>query len=260
MSILIKRFKLEGFVRTILRSTILLVLAESALAQLSDNIRISSQVLGYDLQYRVHAPDNLETLNDIPVLFVTDGHSYIKQGKLPRQLNRLMNADRIKPLVTVFVDARDPDDLDNNRRNSQFMCNRKYHNFFRHELIPEIETRYPVGVDASKRTILGVSFGGLNAACFGLTGSDLFSGIGMHSPAMHPVPGILPAFENLEKLPLKIFLSTGSPNDNSVSNRKLRTILRKKGYELKFIQVEAGHDWNNWRPLMDDVLLFFYGV
>jgi hypothetical protein len=21
----------------------------------------------------------------------------------------------------------------------------------------------------------------------------------------------------------------------------------------------AGHDWSNWRPLIDDVLLFFYG-
>jgi hypothetical protein len=28
---------------------------------------------------------------------------------------------------------------------------------------------------------------------------------------------------------------------------------------MKFIQKTAGHNWDNWKPLIDDVLLFFYG-
>lgn len=245
-----------------LLSLMLLVVAMSGRAastSLTDNIRIKSEVLGYDLQYRVNAPVDFAGKKNLPVLFVTDGQSYIKNGKLPRQLNKLIKAGRIEPVVTVFVDARDPDDLSSNRRNSQFMCNKNYLEFFRRELIPEIEGNYPVSFEASGRTILGVSFGGLNAACFGLMGSDLFSGVGMHSPATHPVVSLMPAYEKLEKLPLKIFLTTGSPHDNSTSNRKFRSILRNKGYELKYIEVRAGHDWDNWRPLMDDVLLYFYG-
>ena len=244
----------------ILLNTVLVSTGVCAATVLTDNVRISSDVLGYDLQYRVHLPDGVEVLENLPVLFVTDGQSYIKNGKLHRQLNKLMKAGRIDPVVTVFIDARDPDDLKNNRRNSQFMCNRKYLEFFRRELIPEIERQFPVGIEAASRTILGVSFGGLNAACFGLMGSDLFSGVAMHSPATHPVASLMPGYEKVDKLPLKIFLSTGSPYDNSASNRKFRSILKDKGYELKYIEVEAGHDWDNWRPLMDDVLLYFYGV
>ena len=227
---------------------------------LTDNIRISSEILGYDLHYRVHVPANLEQKKKLAVLFVTDGQSYIKKGQLPRQLNRLMKSGRIAPVVTVFVDARDPDDSSNNRRNSQFMCNAKYLEFFRRELIPAIESSYPIGHEAADRTILGVSFGGLNAACFGLMGSDVFSGVGMHSPATHPVANLLPAYEKLDKLPIKVFLTTGVPYDNTIVNRKFRTILRDKGYELKYIEVEEGHNWDNWRPLMDDMLLYFYGL
>jgi enterochelin esterase-like enzyme len=68
------------------------------------------------------------------------------------------------------------------------------------ELIPAIEHAYPVRQGREARSILGVSFSGLNAACFGLL-----------------------------------------------------------GYDMKFIQKNAGHNWDNWRPLIDDVLLFFYG-
>ena len=61
-------------------------------------------------------------------------------------------------------------------------------------------------------------------------------------------------------LPLKIFLSTGSPNDNTKANRRFRTVLEEKGYPLKYIETQQGHNWDNWRPLIDDVLLYFYGT
>ena len=220
--------------------------------------RISSKILGYDLQYRVNLPDGFDSMQALPVLFLTDGESYIKRGQVPQVLNRLMRSKKIQPIIAVFVDARDPDDLKVNRRNSQFMCNKKYLQFFSEELIPEIERQFPVGTRREDRTILGVSFGGLNASCFGLMGAQTFSGIGMHSPATRPVPELLPAYQKAEKLPLKVFLSTGTPYDNSTTTRKFRNILRDKGYPLKYIEVEGGHNWDNWRPLIDDVLLFFF--
>ena len=108
-------------------------------------------------------------------------------------------------------------------------------------------------------TILGVSFGGLNAACFGLLGFDTFSGIAMQSPANHPVENLLPAYENEPTRPIKIFLSTGASRDNSADNRRFRKILKDKGYEMKYMQTDEGHNWDNWRPLIDDVFLYYYG-
>jgi enterochelin esterase-like enzyme len=238
----------------------LILLSSTVLADstLTPDTRISSHVLGYDIQYRVYLPDGYDDMETLPVLYVTDGHSYIRQGRMPRILNRLISAERIKPVVAIFVDPRDPDDLEVNRRNQQFFCNADYLKFFSDELIPKIEQTYDVASDREHRAILGVSFGGLNSACFGLMGFDTFSGIGMHSPANHPVPELIPAYRETSPLPLKIFLSTGEPNDNTVANRKFRNVLREKGYPLKYIEVPKDHSWDNWKSLIDDVLLYFY--
>jgi enterochelin esterase-like enzyme len=241
--------------------TLLLLLTGTAVAagSLSSDIRITSDVLGYELQYRVYLPEGIEAPKDLPVLFVTDGPGYIHRGNVPQVLDDLIDSGAMNPIIAVFVDSRDPDDLSVNRRHQEFFCNMDYLEFYVNELIPAIEHVYPVQQGREARTILGVSFGGLNAACFGLLGYETFSGIGMHSPANHPVESLLPAYEQAPKLPLRIFLSTGSPNDNSAANRTFRRLLKDKGYDMKFIQKTAGHNWDNWRPLIDDVLLFFYG-
>ena len=239
---------------------ILLLLPGAAVAAstLTPDLRLSSEALGYDLQYRVYLPDGYESRENLPVLYVTDGQSYISRGRVPRVLDSLIEAQRIEPVIAVFVDPRDPDNLELNRRNQEFMCSADYLKFFSKELIPAIEDAYPAASDRESRTILGLSFGGLNSACFGLMGYETFFGIGMQSPANHPVPNLLPGYEESPTLPLKIFLSTGNPDDNTRANRKFRNVLRDKGYPLKYMEVQKGHNWDNWKPLIDDVLLYFY--
>lgn len=237
---------------------ILFTMGTAAAGSLTEDRRISSEALGYDLQYRVYLPAGYESIEDLPVLYVTDGQSYIGQGKTPRVLDRLIESGKMRPVIAVFVDPRDPDNLESNRRNTEFFCNADYLHFFEEELIPALENEYPIASNRDHRTILGVSFGGLNAACFGLTGHRTFSGIAMHSPATHPIAGLHQMYTDTEKLPLKIFLSTGAPNDNTKSNRRFRTLLKDKGYALKYVETKEGHNWDNWRPLVDDVLLYFY--
>jgi enterochelin esterase-like enzyme len=217
-------------------------------------------LLGYDLNYRLYLPDGYESRVSHPVLFLTDGQNYISRGRMPSTLNSLIRRGKIAPVIAVFIDARDPDDLDSNRRNAQFFCNANYLKFYVDELIPTVEKNYPVVASREGRTIMGLSFGGTNAACFGVLGYDTFSGIAMQSPANHPVPNLLPAYQEMPTLPLRIFLSTGTPDDNTQANRNFRTVLQDKGYEMEYVEVQQGHNWENWRPLIDDVLLYFYGT
>ena len=225
--------------------------------KLTPDIRISSQVLGYDLQYRVYEPES--SAPGLPVLFVVDGPWYIRNGEMPRVLDRLIGEGSIDPVVVVFVDARDPNRLGRNRRNSQFLCNRDYLAFYETELIPAVEAAWPVSSNRDDRGILGLSFGATNAACFGILGVQTFSLIGMHSPANHPVMELLQAYEEAPLLPLRIFFSTGTLNDNTQDNRRFRDILRRKGYEMRYMEVREGHNWDNWRPLVDDALLYLFG-
>lgn len=226
---------------------------------LSDNQIISSDVLGYDLQYRVYIPDGIESMENVPVTFVTDGQWYIESGDLPGLMNGMIQKGEIEPAIAVFVDNRDPYDLSINRRNAQFFCNDRYVSFFKDELIPAIELDYPVGSSRDSRTILGLSFGGLNSACFGLMASDVFKGIAMQSPAMHPVRTIHDQYKNAQNLDIKVFLTSGTESDNEVATRRLRDVLEAKEFEMQYHEVPFGHNWKNWRPLLDEFLLFYYG-
>ncbi|MDX1482799.1 MAG: alpha/beta hydrolase-fold protein [Woeseiaceae bacterium] len=239
--------------------TILLTVSTArADGTLTDNLRVSSEALGYDLHYRVYLPENHDDLDDLPVIYVTDGQWYLSQGRMTRVMDRLIDFGTIEPVIGVFVDSRDPDRPKRNRRNQQFGCNQDYVDFFEDELLPTIERNYNASPDREDRVILGVSFGGLNAACFGLMAFESFAGIAMHSPATHPVPNLMPAYEQAPRLPIRIFFSIGDLYDNTLANRKFAGILEDKGYDMEFIQVRGEHDWDNWRPLIDDVLEYFF--
>lgn len=242
---------------------VLLAMPSSAMAldgELSGNQRITSAYLNYDLQYRVYTPPGIEDLENVPTIYATDGQGYIRAGGMHRILDKEIKEGRIKPVVAVFVDARDPDNLRNNRRNSQFFCNTDYLKFFVGELVPRISDDYPVSLSQKDRVILGLSFGGLNAACFGLMAPSTFGGIAMQSPAIHPVPILRDLYESEDTRPIRVFLSIGKINDNTEVGRDFKRILEEKGYDLFYKEVNASHTWRNWKPLLDDVLQHFFAA
>ena len=227
---------------------------------LSSNEVISSTILGYDLQYRVYTPPSYDRLSDLPVLYLTDGQWYLEAGSMHEVIDDLIAKNLISPIVAVFVDNRDPHNLSDNRRNKQFLGYDNYVDFYREELIPHIENRFKVSNDQQDRGIMGLSFGGLNATYFGAKASETFHMLGIQSPALHPVSEIYDLYLKQERLPLKIFLTTGSSNDTEVHARKLKTTLETKGYNFKYLEVDEGHNWKNWKPLLDDALLYFFST
>lgn len=231
-------------------------------SQLGDYQRISSQYLGYDLQYRVYTPANSNGDSELASLYVTDGESYLALGNFKSVLDEAISSGQIRPVLVVFLDSRNPDNLQDSRRHSQFMCNVEFAKFFAGELIPTIGKTQPVSLLREDRTILGVSFGAINSACFGLMLSDLFSGIAMQSPGSGDhVDVVRGLYEERDRLPLKMYLSAGTDNDNLREASRFRRALEDKGYELTFTKVRrGGHDWDNWAPLLDDILITFYGT
>jgi enterochelin esterase-like enzyme len=229
--------------------------------ELSDDIRISSDVLDYDLQYRVYVPEGMRRNSQLPTLYITDGQWYISRGELPALLDREIAAGNIEPVLVVFVDSRNPDNLQQNRRNQQFFCNPRYVDFFTEELLPTIDKEYATSAVRDDRVILGLSFGGRNSACFGLMAHDSFAGIAMQSPANSEMVDEL-RFQYMaqDKHPLKFFMSVGTVNDNTQAGRQLMETLKFQEYDLTYREVNEGHDWDNWGPLLDDVLHTFFST
>ncbi len=234
------------------------LLAQSITGHISDNQRITATQLGYAIQYRVYTPPGYDKSQNLPTLYVTDGQWYIRNGQLDKIATRLIKSGTIKPTVIIFVDSRDPDKLSIDRRSKQFFCVPEYVDFYRNDLIPAISKAYKVSQDRRDRAIMGMSFGGLNAGCFGIMAYDQFEGIAMLSPAMHPIPKFYDIFNDGDFLPIKIFLSTGKEPAINARTIKLRRALERRGYPLLFKRSLKGHNWANWKPMLDDILIYFF--
>ncbi len=235
--------------------------AAAAPGNLGDNQRISSAHLGYDLQYRVYRPSTAAPAGELPSLYVTDGQMYLAYGDFKSILDHAIETGRIEPVVVIFLDSRNPDDLDENRRNEEFMCSIDFARFFAQELIPAVSQAERVSSSREDRVILGVSFGGLNSACFGIMLPEFFAGIAMQSPASgEHLDVVRELYEKQDKLPLRVFMSAGTRNDNLAAVKRLKRVLERKGYDLTYMTVREGHDWQNWTPLLDDVLETFFAI
>lgn len=221
--------------------------------------RIYSSVLGYDLQYWIYLPRKFR--KPIPELYVTDGQMYLSAGEMVELLDSEIDNGNIAPIAAIFIDSRNPDDRTETRRNNEFMCKVDYGKFFLGELMPEISTRW-TGADAStRRGLMGVSFGGINSACLGMMMPGVFQLLVMHSPASSKHVEVINDLY-LEKEPHSsaIFISHGGPEDNDVAAGKFARTLKEKGYPVRYVTTDGGHDWDNWRPLLDDSLRAFAGL
>lgn len=248
--------------RTI-KTMLLLLAAIPAIcgAALTENQRIESTTLGYALQYRVYVPDGIHPDSKLQTIYLLDGQWYLENGQMVNVLDQAYRNGQTGPIVAVFIDSRNPDMLGDNRRNNEFICNPKYIAFVVQELIPVIASNYPVSPRRVDRVVGGLSFGGMGAACFGLIAPAAFGGIAMQSPANADHIEVLT--KQYKKAPpgdFRVFLSVGKRNDNTKAVRGLhKAMRRKKGYDVSYIEVDSGHDWGNWGPLLDDLLVRFFG-
>lgn len=59
-------------------------------------------------------------------------------------------------------------------------------------------------------------------------------------------------------LQYRVYLPTGTDSNNEELARQFKQILEEKGCELFYREVPFGHNWNNWRPLLDDALAYYF--
>ncbi|HMQ00635.1 MAG TPA: alpha/beta hydrolase-fold protein, partial [Cyclobacteriaceae bacterium] len=128
------------------------------------------------------------------------------------------------------------------------------------EFIPEIEKQYPASKNPNDRAIFGTSMGGLTAAYFAISKPDVFGLAGIQSPAFWFKPEIYALCDNPDNPPIKIAMTSGLINDSHEGARKMKDILDRTACTYQYIEVNEGHSWGNWRALLDEILIFFFGT
>jgi len=225
---------------------------------LSDNILITSEKLGYQINYKVYTPYNYARSESLPVIYVTDGHEYADdpKGSMLVILDNLIYSGEIKPVMAVFIDPREPGKESNNRRMQEYICNQKFADFVGDELVPLIDKTYKTHSCPDDRAILGTSLGGMNSAWFGAVRTKDFHLLGIQSPAFNKT--VIDRFSKLDWFPFRVYLTTGVINDTQQQALEMKQILEKNKVDFVYKEVNEGHSWGNWRALLGDMLRYFF--
>ncbi|MEQ8926581.1 MAG: alpha/beta hydrolase-fold protein [Fulvivirga sp.] len=229
--------------------------------KLTDWITHSSDNLGYDINYKVYTPHNYEQLDSLPVIYSTDGNEYThpQLGAMIEILDNLIEQEQIKPVLAVFIDPREPDNPQNNRRMEELNLNEKFKDFITSELVPKIDSSYKTANNRANRVIMGTSMGGLNASYIGAKSADMFGKVLIQSPAYRYNPTIYDVVNESDQWPLKVSISTGVFNDTQAAALKMKAIYESKLDAIQYIEVNEGHSWGNWRNTLDDQLIYLLG-
>lgn len=233
---------------------------------LSPVITKFSDALGYAVNYRVYRPVGYPDVTDMPSIYITDGQEYADSnlGSMVTVLDNLIADGKIKPVLAVFVDPRNPKNSNENRREAEYVENPDYAQFLAEELVPLIDALYKTNQSAATRAVLGTSLGGLNAAYTGITYPDVFGLVGIQSPAfwISTDGHIYDLWDEAETLPQKIYLTNGNYAWDAAQTdiEPMTTIFAAKNIPFTYTQVNEGHSWGNWRALLDDILLNFFPI
>lgn len=224
------------------------------------DILLASKTLGYQITYNVYLPAGYSSSQVYPVIYVTDGYEYLHErlGNMATIMDNLIHEGKIKPIVAIFIDHREPVNRANNRRMQELAMNPNYLEFFEHELIEHIESRYSVSHDPKQRAVLGTSMGGLTSAYFAFTRPGVFGMAGIQSPAFKFKPEIYTVCANMESPPIKVYLTTGVFYDAEIESRKMKQILEENFCTFQYSESNQGHSWGNFRDTIDDILVYFF--
>lgn len=223
----------------------------------------SSTIDGYRVAFRVYTPAGYADSGRVPVAYFTDGQDYShpEMGRVTTVLDNAIADGALPPLIAVFVDPRDPQTEDNRRQTEYADRPAPYARFLAEELVPEIDSKYRTQAEPAGRVVVGTSFGGLFATHVAFHHSAVFGGALIQSPAfeydVHAHGDRLrKAYRAGESRPVRLFIDVGTLFDQLAYTRDFRDTLRRKGWTLRYVEVNEGHSWGHWRAWIDDGLAY----
>ena len=215
---------------------------------------IQSAAFGEPRSVRVYLPAHFRSTRRYPLLVVHDGHDYLRYSSLKTVLDNLIHAFEVAPMIVALSNAGE--------RLDEYSDHEPHARFLTEELVPELESEFPLRAEPASRGLMGASFGAVaSLACawrypgfYGRlllqSGSFAFTDIGEHhrGPLFDPVVEFVNAFRKRPGRPSeKVFLSCGTYESLIYENRSMVPFLQTTGMEVRYVEARDGHNWENWR-------------
>ena len=157
--------------------------------------------------------------------------------------------------------------LEPTNRTAEYGFNEAYRKFVLEEALPEVEKTVPV---TDERIALGASLGGLVSVLLALDAPELFRTVVTFSGAFLGAPDdknfyssktswVLDELERRDRLPLRFYTEVGTLEWLTEVNRDVAQVLGDKGYEHRYAERSAGHNWTSWKNGFRGALTFALG-
>lgn len=275
-----------GLVRVV---AMLLWLVQSTVAGFASEVRqdeVASAALGRPFPYLIYLPDAYKAGTPLPVVYLLHGAganegAWLEQGQLKRNLDELIAAKAIPPVVVVMPGCPACWWVDGPRDRAE--------SAFWEDLLPTVERRHHLPVTRNLRFVAGLSAGGYGAVRYALKYPDKLGGVAAFSPAVYTsrVPAqsaarSQPPFltadgqfdqqawdeKNYPRLldgyfaqPLRVpFYLVSGDNDRlgiAPETMKLFMAMYEKQPELAELRIVDGdHNWGVWAGAIKDSLVY----
>jgi enterochelin esterase-like enzyme len=235
--------------------------------------RLLSPIIGESFFYRIYLPPNYthDSERRYPVLYMLHGNggNYTEWSDsfLPEQVDRMIAAGKIQPLIVVMPDDGETTyfaNWDNGPRWGDYIAE---------DVVATIDQRYRTLASPASRAIGGLSMGGLGALNLAFQHPDIFGVVGGHSPSvrLEPDPGLwfLSGQNFWEHNPiwlaqnepgldsLKIWLDDGSEDVWLPNIEAVHQTLVAEGLHVVYHEFPGPHEAVYWIEHVPDYLRFY---
>lgn len=215
---------------------------------------------------RVYLPPGFKEWISYPVVYCQDGEEFFNFGRIATHSQRLILEEEWEPFIIVGVD------VDKNYRTSEYTPDgdrySSYTHFFVEELIPWVESHYPVRNDREQRILAGDSLGGAISVSLAVTYPELFGNVISLSGAFYDI-----YCEQLRKASsleaLRVWMIVGLQENEFATdrgifdfvelNRNAKQLLEDKGAQLVYGEKDGEHKWGFWQNELPAALAVFLG-
>ncbi len=227
----------------------------------------------------IYTPPGFDDVDDEPALIVfNDGGGYLDRDGAVRAaavLDTLANAGEIRPTVAVFVN---PGVLDGDVDQEVAMAQRsveydtvddRYVTFLEADVLPFVEGALGRALtrDPTRRTICGISSGGICAFNAAWHRPDLFGRVISHCGSFtairggHNYPNMV---RRTPRKPIRVFMQSGVNDADIVigswplANQTMAAALDFAGYDRRFEFGEGGHNLRHGGALFAETLRWLW--
>ncbi|HZY85462.1 MAG TPA: alpha/beta hydrolase-fold protein [Gemmataceae bacterium] len=213
-----------------------------------ETVEYDSKATGGKRKMTVYTPPGYSKDKKYPVLYLLHGAGdnetgWQKKGSADVILDNLYADKKAVPMIVVMPNgfARAPGET--GRRSSAFEDD------LLKNVLPYVESHYPVVADAGHRAVAGLSMGGGQALRIGLKHLDTFAWVGGFSSAVGrggSAADLVPGADGAKKLRL-LWLSCGDTDRLMAGSKAFHESLEAKKVPHVWHVDTGGHTWPVWK-------------